>query len=81
MYIWPDKSVVSMNKRQKGQVVLATLFAVLFIVWLFMLFMPGEEVDKITRWFLLLGLIGWAGGVLSMVLSYRDEEKNKKKPE
>lgn len=70
-----------MNKRQKGQVVLATLFAVLFIVWLFMLFMPGEEVDKITRWCLLLGLIAWAGGVLSMVLSYRDEEKNKKKPE
>ena len=70
-----------MNKRQKGQVVLATLFAVLFIVWLFMLFMPGEEVDKITRWCLLLGLIAWAGGVLSMVLSYCDEEKNKKKPE
>ena len=70
-----------MNKRQKGQVVLATLFAVLFIVWLFMLFMLGEEVDKITRWFQLLGLISSAGGVLSMVLSYRDEEKNKKKPE
>lgn len=81
MYIWPDKSVVYMNKRQKGQVVLATLFAVLFIVWLFMLFMPGEEVDKITRWCLLLNLISSAGGVLSMVLSYRDEEKNKKKPE
>lgn len=46
-----------------------------------MLFMPGEEVDKITRCFQLLGLIAWAGGVLSMVLSYRDEEKNKKKPE
>lgn len=70
-----------MNKRQKGQVILATLFAVLFIVWLFMLFMAGEEVDKITRWCQLLGLISSAGGVLSMVLSYRDEEKNKKKPE
>ena len=70
-----------MNKRQKGQVILATLFAVLFIVWLFMLFMPGEEVDKITRWCQLLGLISSAGGVLSMVLSYRAEEKNKKKPE
>ena len=70
-----------MNKRQKGHVILATLFAVLFIAGLFMLFMPGEEVDKITRCFQLLGLISWAGGVLSMVLSYRDEEKNKKKPE
>ena len=71
-----------MNKRQKGQVILATVFAVLFIVWLFMLFMPGEEVDKITRLVLTpLGLISSAGGVLSMVLSYRAEEKNKKKPE
>lgn len=66
-----------MNKRQKGQVILATLFVVLFIVWLFM---PGEEVDKITRWCLLLGLISSAGGVLPMVLSYRAEEKSKKKP-
>lgn len=65
-----------MNKRQKGQVILATLFAVLFIVWLFM---PGEEGDKIFRWCQILGLISSAGGVLSMVMSYRAEEKSKKK--
>ena len=67
-----------MNKRQKGQVIIAALFAVLFIAWLFMLFMPGEEEDKI---FQILGLISSAGGVLSMVLSYRAEEQNKKKQE
>ena len=67
-----------MNKRQKGQVIIAALFAVLFIAWLFM---PGEEEDKIFRWGQILGLISSAGGVLSMVLSYRAEEQNKKKQE
>ena len=59
-----------MNKRQKGQVIIAALFAVLFICWLFA---PG--------WFKILGLISSAGGVLSMVLSYRAEEQNKQKQE
>ena len=58
-----------MNRRQKIQVVLAVLFAVLFIVWLFF---PGWGYLKI------LGLIANALGVFSMVLSYRAEEKNKK---
>ena len=59
----------NMNRRQKMQVFLAVLFAVLFIVWLFF---PGWGYLKI------LGLIANALGVFSMVLSYRAEEKNKK---
>ena len=61
-----------MNKRQKMQVGLGICFAVLFIVWLIF---PGWEV---SRW---LGLLSNALGMLSMYLSYRAEEKNKKKTE
>ena len=61
-----------MNKKQKMQVVVAIVFAVLFIVWLFI---PTTVSSRI------LGLIGNALGFLSMVLSYRAEEKNKKKSE
>ena len=61
-----------MNKRQKMQVALAIVFAVLFIVWLFI---PSTVYSRI------LGLLGNALGFLSMVLSYRAEEKNKKKSE
>lgn len=60
-----------MNKRQKMQLVLAALFTVLFFVWLF-LPTPGQVYLK------LLGMLGSALGVTSMVLSYRAEEKNKK---
>ena len=59
-----------MNKKQKLQVVLGILFAVLFIFWLFF---PGPVYSRI------LGLASNALGVLSMALSFRDEEKNKKK--
>ena len=55
-----------MNKRQKMQVALAIVFAVLFIVWLFI---PSTVYSRI------LGLLGNALGFLSMVLSYRNEEK------
>lgn len=58
-----------MNKRQKLQVGLAILFTVLFIIWLFI------EVSMYTR---ILGLLSNGLGVLSMVLSYKAEEKNKK---
>ena len=54
------------------QVGLGIGFAVLFIVWLIF---PGWEV---SRW---LGLLSNALGMLSMYLSYRAEEKNKKKTE
>lgn len=60
-----------MNKRQKMQLVLAALFTVLFFVWL-ILPLPGQVYLK------LLGMLGSALGVTSMVLSYRAEEKNKK---
>lgn len=58
-----------MNKRQKMQVVLGVLFAALIITWLFT---PGELYLK------LLGIIGNGLGLLSMILSYRAEEKNKR---
>lgn len=61
-----------MNKRQKMQVSLAICFAVLFLVWIFI---PTSVYSRI------LGLISNALGFLSMVLSYRAEEKNKKKSE
>lgn len=63
---------MSMNKKQKWQVVLGLVFAVLFIVWLFL------SVPMYSR---ILGLLSNALGILCMILSYRDEEKNKKKPE
>ena len=58
-----------MNTRQKLQVVLGIVFAVLFIIWIFL------SVPLYSR---ILGLTSTALGVLSMVLSYRAEEKNKK---
>ena len=61
-----------MNKRQKMQVSLGIVFAILFILWIFL------SVPLYSR---ILGLTSNALGVLSMVLSYRAEEKNKKKPE
>ena len=52
------------------QVTLGIVFAVLFIIWLFL------SVPLYSR---ILGLASNALGMLSMVLSYRAEEKNKKK--
>ena len=58
-----------MNKRQKWQVSLAALFVILFIVWFFL---PGWGFVKI------LGLLANALLALAMLLSYKEEEKNKK---
>ena len=52
------------------QVTLGILFVVLLIVWIIL---PGEIYTRI------LGVISSALGILSMVLSYRAEEKNKTK--
>lgn len=68
-YLWFGKNGYEMNKRQKMQVVLGVLFAVLMISWLFL---PGELYLK------LLGIVGNGLGLLSMILSYRAEEKNKR---
>ena len=59
-----------MNKKQKLQVGLAIIFLVLFVIWLFI---PVPMYSRI------LGLLSNGLGVLSMVLSYKAEEKNKKK--
>ncbi len=57
-----------MNRRQKWQVVLAILFVILFILWLFE---PGWRIPKI------LGLTGNALLFLSMVISYLSEKRKK----
>ena len=59
-----------MNKRQKMQLILAGLAAVLLIFWLVY---PVEIGLKIT------GILSNALLILSMLLSYRAEEKMKKK--
>ena len=59
-----------MNKRQKMQVALIVLWAILLIFWVVF---PGNIYSRI------LGVISSALGILSMVLSYRAEEKNKNK--
>lgn len=61
-----------MNKKQKMQVSLGIVFAVLFIIWIFL---SCPLYSKI------LGLTSNALGILSMALSYRAEEKSKKKAE
>ena len=61
-----------MNRKQKMQLGLAGCFIVLLILWLFE---PGWRVSKI------LGIISNALLLISMLLSYRTEEKNKKKNE
>ena len=60
----------NMNKRQKMQVALIVLWAILLIFWVVF---PGNIYARI------LGVISSALGILSMVLSYRAEEKNKNK--
>ncbi len=59
-----------MNKRQKLQTAVGILFTVLLIIWIFL---PAPLDSR------LLGLTGNALGLLSMIFSYRAEEKNKKK--
>ena len=61
-----------MNKKQKWQLGLAGYLVVLLILWLFE---PGWRVTKI------LGIISNALLLLSMLLSYRAEEKMKKDKE
>ena len=59
----------NMNIRQKFQVALIVLPAVLLIFWLVF---PGNIYARI------LGVISSALIILSMVLSYKAEEKDKK---
>ncbi len=61
-----------MNRKQKMQLGLAGCFIVLLILWLFE---PGWRVS------IILGIISNALLLISMLLSYRTEEKNKKKNE
>ena len=59
-----------MNKKQKFQLVLAGIAAALIIFWLVR---PGWGIEKI------LGILSNALLILAMMLSYRAEEKMKKK--
>ena len=61
-----------MNKKQKMQVALIIIAAILIVIWFVL---PGSIETRI------LGVISNALLILSMVLSYRAEEKNKKKTE
>ena len=61
-----------MNKKQKKQLILAGIAAVLLIFWLFQ---PERIGLKIT------GILSNALLILAMLLSYRDEEKMKKDKE
>ncbi len=61
-----------MNKKQKWQLILAGCFVFLLVLWLFE---PGWRVTKI------LGIISNAMLLISMLLSYRAEEKMKKDKE
>ena len=57
-----------MNKKQKMQLSLGILFAILFVVWIFN---PAPLYSKI------LGMTSNALGILAMAISYRAEDKNK----
>jgi len=59
-----------MNKKQKFQLILAGIAAALIIFWLVR---PGWRIEKI------LGILSNALLILAMLLSYRAEEKMKKK--
>ena len=61
-----------MNKKQKMQVALIIIAAILIVIWFVL---PGSIETRI------LGVISNVLLILSMVLSYRAEEKNKKKTE
>ena len=59
-----------MNTKQQLQVTLIILFAILLVFWIVF---PGNIYARI------LGVISSALLILSMALSYRAEERNKKK--
>ena len=59
-----------MNTKQKLQVTLIILFAILLVFWIVF---PGNIYARI------LGVISSALLILSMALTYRAEERNKKK--
>ncbi len=59
-----------MNKKQKWQLALAGLFAVLLIIWLF---------NPIKGYVKILGILSNALLLLVMLLSYRAEKRNNEK--
>lgn len=61
---------MAMNKKQKTQITIAVASAALIVVWLCI---PGWDSGKI------LGIIAAILLILSMTLSYLDEEKKKSK--
>jgi hypothetical protein len=58
-----------MNKKQKIQIIVASVAALLIILWIIM---PDRGFVKI------LGIIGNALLIVSMLISYQTEEKIKK---
>lgn len=65
-----------MNKKQRLQLILAGIGAILIIVWIVLWIVSGEmEISVI------LGILSNALLILAMLLSYREEEKRKKDKE
>lgn len=60
---------MSMNKKQVAQTVIAAIAAILILFWIFS---PGKMSTRI------IGIIGNALIIASMVISYFAEEKRKK---
>ncbi len=61
-----------MNKKQKLRVILGCLFAILFIIWIFI---PSSVLSKV------FGLASNGLGCLAMAVSYWEEDKNQEKTE
>lgn len=65
-----------MNTRQKMQLVLAGIGAILIVVWIVLWLLSGEM--KMSA---ILGILGNALLIIAMLISYRAEERLKKEKE
>ena len=71
LYICRNLTIMSMNKKQVAQTVIAAIAAILILFWIFS---PGG-MSASGR---ILGIVGNALIMASMVISYFAEEKKKK---
>ena len=71
LYICRKLTIMSMNKKQVAQTVIAAIAAILILFWIFS---PGG-MSTSGR---ILGIVGNALLIASMIISYFAEEKKKK---
>ena len=69
LYICRKLTIMSMNKKQVAQTAIAAIAAILILFWIFS---PGKMSTRI------IGIIGNALIMASMIISYFAEEKKKK---